>query len=232
MLEVDSVRAGYGQAQALWDVSLRVDDGEIITIIGPNGAGKSTLVNVIAGIHPAWGGRIAFDGIEILCTVAPRMPWFPRGGSLIDMTVSDNLLSAVLSGCPRHREPTTSASATSSPSPGGDQLPAASGGGQQISPAGPSAKRACYSWTASSAAPVIVDTIEILSASAERRCWWSNRTWSGVGTGVTGLCPRAGSHCGRPQPTCSTTGQRTATGVNLPRGPDGSAVTRRVVAGR
>ncbi len=98
MLEVESVRAGYGQAQALWDVSLRVGDGEIVTIIGPNGAGKSTLVNVIAGIHPAWGGRIAFDGIEITSlqpheVCAAGIAVVPEGRQVFaDMTVSDNLL--------------------------------------------------------------------------------------------------------------------------------------------
>lgn len=98
MLEVESVRAGYGQAQALWDVSLRVGDGEIVTIIGPNGAGKSTLVNVIAGIHPAWGGRIVFDGTEItalpphrVCTAGVAV--VPEGRQVFaDMTVTDNLL--------------------------------------------------------------------------------------------------------------------------------------------
>ncbi|MFO7293097.1 MAG: ABC transporter ATP-binding protein [Actinomycetes bacterium] len=98
MLEVESVRAGYGQAQALWDVSLRVGDGEIVTIIGPNGAGKSTLVNVIAGIHPAWGGRIVFDGREItalpphrVCTAGVAV--VPEGRQVFaDMTVTDNLL--------------------------------------------------------------------------------------------------------------------------------------------
>ena len=77
MLEVESVRAGYGQAQALWDVSLRVGDGEIVTIIGPNGAGKSTLAYAIAAIHPAGGGRILV----------------PEGRQVFaDMTVTDNLL--------------------------------------------------------------------------------------------------------------------------------------------
>jgi len=98
VLEVESVRAGYGQAQALWDVSLRVGDGEIVTIIGPNGAGKSTLVNVIAGIHPAWGGRIVFDGREItalpphrVCTAGVAV--VPEGRQVFaDMTVTDNLL--------------------------------------------------------------------------------------------------------------------------------------------
>src|SRR5690606_24082859 len=98
VLEVESVRAGYGQAQALWDVSLRVGDGEIVTIIGPNGAGKSTLVNVIAGINPEWGGRIDYDRTKItvllqqlVCTAGVAV--LPEGRKVFaDMTVTDNLL--------------------------------------------------------------------------------------------------------------------------------------------
>ncbi|MPZ54858.1 MAG: ATP-binding cassette domain-containing protein, partial [Acidimicrobiia bacterium] len=65
MLEVRNITSGYGGAQALWDVSLSVGDGEIVTIIGPNGAGKSTLVNVMAGMHPCWSGDVVFDGTDL-----------------------------------------------------------------------------------------------------------------------------------------------------------------------
>ena len=44
MLKVESVTSGYGRAQALWDVSLEVAEGEIFGFLGPNGAGKSTLM--------------------------------------------------------------------------------------------------------------------------------------------------------------------------------------------
>ena len=50
MLEVRSISAAYGQHPALKDVSLSVDDGEIVVILGANGAGKSTLLRAIAGI--------------------------------------------------------------------------------------------------------------------------------------------------------------------------------------
>jgi len=97
MLEVEALSAGYGRAQALWDVSLTVGDREIVTIIGPNGAGKSTLVNVLAGMHPSWGGRIIFDGVD-LTTLKPHevcaagIAVVPEGRQVFpDMTVSDNL---------------------------------------------------------------------------------------------------------------------------------------------
>ena len=50
MLEVKNISAGYGNIQILWDVSLKVNEGEIVALIGANGAGKTTLVNSITGL--------------------------------------------------------------------------------------------------------------------------------------------------------------------------------------
>ena len=97
MLEVESLSAGYGRAQALWDVSLTVGDREIVTIIGPNGAGKSTLVNVLAGMHPRWGGGITLDGEDLTAmkphqVCAAGIAVVPEGRQVFpDMTVTDNL---------------------------------------------------------------------------------------------------------------------------------------------
>lgn len=97
MLEIRSVTTGYGSAQALWDVSLQVEEGEIVTIIGPNGAGKSTLVNVIAGILPLWSGEVVLDGQTVsslrshqVCSAGIAV--VPEGRQVFpDMTVADNL---------------------------------------------------------------------------------------------------------------------------------------------
>ncbi len=97
MLKVESVASGYGSAQALWDVSLEVAEGEIVTIIGPNGAGKSTLVNVLAGIHPAWSGSVKLDGEELTALPAhdvcgAGIAVVPEGRQVFpEMTVADNL---------------------------------------------------------------------------------------------------------------------------------------------
>ena len=61
LLEVDRVSSFYGDFQALYDVSLSIEPGEVFAIIGANGAGKSTLLNVIAGIFPTRGGTIRFE---------------------------------------------------------------------------------------------------------------------------------------------------------------------------
>ena len=53
MLEVNAVNTFYGKVRALWDVSLRVDEKEIVALVGANGAGKTTMLNTISGmIHP------------------------------------------------------------------------------------------------------------------------------------------------------------------------------------
>lgn len=64
MLEVSGVSTFYGNIQALREVSLNVDAGEIVSLIGANGAGKTTLLNSISGIVPPRQGRIALDGRE------------------------------------------------------------------------------------------------------------------------------------------------------------------------
>jgi branched-chain amino acid transport system ATP-binding protein len=97
MLQVEGLRTGYGKAQALHDVSLRVEDGEIVTILGPNGAGKTSLVNAIAGVLPTWAGSVSFDGIG-MSTLPPHrviehgMALVPEGRRIFPkMTVAENL---------------------------------------------------------------------------------------------------------------------------------------------
>jgi len=65
LLDVEDASAFYGDFQALFDVSLGVEEGETVAIIGANGAGKSTLLRLIAGLHPFRGGRLAYDGRAI-----------------------------------------------------------------------------------------------------------------------------------------------------------------------
>ncbi len=65
MLEVDDIHTYYGSIQALKGVSLRVDEGEVVTLIGSNGAGKSTTLRSISGLTAPREGSIRFRGREI-----------------------------------------------------------------------------------------------------------------------------------------------------------------------
>ncbi|GAA1819478.1 ABC transporter ATP-binding protein [Actinomadura chokoriensis] len=60
MLRIDGLSAWYGEAQALRDVSLHVDEGEIVTLVGRNGAGKTTLLRSLMGLHKGTSGTIHF----------------------------------------------------------------------------------------------------------------------------------------------------------------------------
>ena len=66
LLTVENVSAGYGEVDIVREMNLTVDAGEIVTIAGTNGAGKSTLVKSIMGLAPRCGGRIDFDGHDLL----------------------------------------------------------------------------------------------------------------------------------------------------------------------
>jgi len=97
MLEIHHIDVYYGDLQAIWDVSLTVREGEIVTLIGANGAGKSTVLKAIVGwLRPA-KGTIQFDGFRL----DHRSTWkvvekgiclVPEGRGLFHgMTVLENL---------------------------------------------------------------------------------------------------------------------------------------------
>jgi branched-chain amino acid transport system ATP-binding protein len=65
MLSVDGIETFYGTSQALFNVSLKVNDGEVVTLLGRNGMGKSTTIKTIMGLVPAARGTITFNGAEI-----------------------------------------------------------------------------------------------------------------------------------------------------------------------
>jgi branched-chain amino acid transport system ATP-binding protein len=66
LLEVDGIDASYGRIRALSDVSLTVDEGEIVTLIGANGAGKTTTLRAISGLVRPTRGTIRFEGRDLL----------------------------------------------------------------------------------------------------------------------------------------------------------------------
>jgi len=97
MLELKNVNTFYGKAQALWDISLNIDEAEIVALVGANGAGKSTLLKTISGmVHPA-SGSVEFLGQRI-DDLLPHsimelgLSHVPEGRRLFtEMTVHENL---------------------------------------------------------------------------------------------------------------------------------------------
>jgi branched-chain amino acid transport system ATP-binding protein len=65
VLEIDDVHVFYGDLQALWGVSARVEAGEIVALLGPNGAGKTTLLRTITGLLRPASGAVRFEGREL-----------------------------------------------------------------------------------------------------------------------------------------------------------------------
>ncbi len=98
LLEVRAIDAFYGDFQALFGVSLRVNAGEVVAVIGANGAGKSTLLKTIAGLMHPRGGDIVFDGAPVGASpafdvVARGIALVPEGRRLFpSLTVEENLL--------------------------------------------------------------------------------------------------------------------------------------------
>jgi branched-chain amino acid transport system ATP-binding protein len=97
LLEVDAIETYYGHIQALKGVSLKVEEGEIVTLIGANGAGKSTTLRSISGLNHARKGAVRFDGRDIT-HVAPQdivqmgISQSPEGRHCFQrMTVRENL---------------------------------------------------------------------------------------------------------------------------------------------
>jgi branched-chain amino acid transport system ATP-binding protein len=65
MLSVENLDVFYGDAQALDNITLEIEQGAIVTIVGANGAGKSSLIRTIAGMHKPSRGRILYRGTDI-----------------------------------------------------------------------------------------------------------------------------------------------------------------------
>jgi len=97
MFEAKALSAGYGRAQVLWDVDLRVGENEIVALIGPNGAGKTTLLRALTGMVAVRSGKVVFRGQEVQGRSIEQIAGLgishvPEGRRLFSgLTVRDNL---------------------------------------------------------------------------------------------------------------------------------------------
>jgi branched-chain amino acid transport system ATP-binding protein len=97
LLTMEGVRANYGDFQALFNVTLEIRAGEIVTLIGANGAGKTTTLRVVSGLLPSQHGRLRFEGQDISKLppheiVVRGVSHVPEGRQLFPhMSVEENL---------------------------------------------------------------------------------------------------------------------------------------------
>jgi branched-chain amino acid transport system ATP-binding protein len=113
MLEIDAIDVSYGDVQALWQISLKVEDKEIVALIGSNGAGKSTVLKSISGLLKPRTGTIRYDGLRLEKLPAQKIVeigicMVPEGRRLFpDMSVLENLeLGAYLGRSRRAKDDT------------------------------------------------------------------------------------------------------------------------------
>lgn len=97
MLRMDRINAFYGKVRVLWDLTLKIEEKEIVALVGANGTGKTTTLHTIAGlVHPA-SGSLEFsgkriDGMPPYQIVQLGICYIPEGGKPFpDMTVRENL---------------------------------------------------------------------------------------------------------------------------------------------
>ncbi len=107
MLAIDGLRTGYGSREAVFDVSLTVGEGEVVTLVGHNGAGKTTTLKAAMGLLGVWAGEVRFRDRRI--TNASSAANVRNGLCMVfeddfvfrDLTVADNLALAAFTTAPR-----------------------------------------------------------------------------------------------------------------------------------
>lgn len=97
MLKLENINAFYKEIQAIWNVSLNVQKGEIVTLVGPNGAGKTTILRIISGLLKPASGTIEFMGHPLEKEPPNKIVEFgisqvPESGKIFtEMSVLENL---------------------------------------------------------------------------------------------------------------------------------------------
>jgi branched-chain amino acid transport system ATP-binding protein len=103
-LSIENLNLHHGLLHAVRNLSLKVEEGEVVALVGANGAGKTTLLRAIAGVHRPTSGAIRIDGIDITAIPGHRrvgmgIALVPEGRRLFtQMTVEENLLLGQFSG--------------------------------------------------------------------------------------------------------------------------------------
>ena len=104
LLKVENLRAGYGEAVVLQDVSLSLDEGQTLALLGRNGTGKTTLINTLAGATRQHGGSITLGGLALHKLPSHEragagIGWVPQERNIFkSLTVHENLTAVARPG--------------------------------------------------------------------------------------------------------------------------------------
>src|SRR5436305_10637647 len=104
LLRIEKLRAGYGEAVVLPDMSLALGEGEALALLGRNGTGKTTLINSIVGVNRRFSGTIALDGQDITGLRPDQraragIGWVPQERNIFrSLTVEENMTAVARPG--------------------------------------------------------------------------------------------------------------------------------------
>ena len=104
LLAIENLRAGYGEAVVLPDMSLRLREGEVLALLGRNGTGKTTLINSIVGVTRRFGGRLALAGLDLTAMRPDQraragIGWVPQERNIFrSLTVEENMTAVAQNG--------------------------------------------------------------------------------------------------------------------------------------
>jgi branched-chain amino acid transport system ATP-binding protein len=104
LLAIERLRAGYGEAVVVPDMSLRIAEGEVLALLGRNGTGKTTLINSIVGVTRRFGGSIRLGGTDITALRADQraragIGWVPQERNIFrSLTVEENMTAVAQPG--------------------------------------------------------------------------------------------------------------------------------------
>src|SRR5246500_5255844 len=104
LLKVDGLRAGYGEAVVLPNMSLALPEGQVLALLGRNGTGKTTLINSIVGITRRFGGSVALSGIDLTAMRPDQraragIGWVPQERNIFrSLTVEENMTAVAQPG--------------------------------------------------------------------------------------------------------------------------------------
>ncbi|WP_035656549.1 ATP-binding cassette domain-containing protein, partial [Bradyrhizobium sp. STM 3809] len=104
LLSIENLRAGYGQAVVLPNMSLKLPEGQVLALLGRNGTGKTTLINSIVGVTRRFQGRLALAGTDITGLRADQraragIGWVPQERNIFrSLTVEENMTAVAQPG--------------------------------------------------------------------------------------------------------------------------------------